>query len=129
MKTTILIFSILFSTYLFAQSKFTIGFGINEQFVKKDTGINYEGFVGYNISQNIAINFVGSNSEMTSKELNFKYRLDKYSILMSYDFGKSEKSKFESLFGFSYVNFDKELLSTNNDGIGIDIGIQTSFGL
>jgi hypothetical protein len=129
MKTKTLVIALLFSTFLFSQSKFSIGFGINEQFIKKDRGVNYEGFIGYKVNQDIAINLVGSNAEMKNKDLDINYKLDKYSILMNYDFAKSENSKLESIFGFSYLKFDKKLLEKNNTGLGIDVGVQTTFGL
>jgi hypothetical protein len=126
MKKRIIILTILFSTCLYSQSKFAMGFSLNEQFVKKDRGINHEGFITYNFNQDLAINAIVSYAEVKNKELDLKYTLDKYSILMSYDFAKTERTKLQSLFGFSYLNFDKKFLQNDNKGLGIDMGVQVT---
>ena len=129
MKTTFLFFLMLLSTSAFCQSKFYIGFGLNQQLLKKDTGISYDGYVGYNFNEDIALNLFVTNSEMKSKDFDFNYKMDKYAVLVNYDFGKSKKSKFESVFGFSYLVIDKKLMLEKNSGLGFDLGFQTLFGL
>jgi hypothetical protein len=129
MKTKILIFTALFSTCLFSQSKFSMGLSLGELSLKKDLGTSYEGFVSYNLDKNIALNFVGSFSKMKSKQLDVDYQIDKYALLVSYDFGKTEKSKFESIFGFSYLRIDEKLLPEDNKGLGVDLGFQVTFNL
>ncbi|WP_179315125.1 outer membrane beta-barrel protein [Winogradskyella undariae] len=110
-------------------SKFSMGFALNEQFVGKDIGENIEGFLGYSINSNMSIYLSAANATMRSKALDTNYELDKYAIQVTYDFLKSENTKLESLFGFSYVNFDKKILADDNNGLGIDLGIQTIFNL
>ena len=129
MKTKILCFALIINTFAFAQSKFTLGFGISEQFLSKDLGVNYEGSVGYNVTSDLSINLAVANAKMKNKDLDINYTIDKYSIIMGYDFAKSERTKLESLFGFSYINFDEKLLLDDNKDLGVDIGIQTTFGL
>lgn len=131
---TILAFILLISfTYVNAQeeknSKFSIGFGVSEQFVGKDSGENFEGIFGYAINSDITINVSVANSTMRSNDFDLKYKLDKYALQVNYDFGKSKNSKFESIFGFSYVNFEKNILPKDNNGLGIDLGFQTTFNV
>jgi len=110
-------------------SKFSFGFTLSEQLVSKDTGENFEVTLGYSIDTNMGINLSVANATMRSKELDINYKLDKYAIQVSYDFAKSENTKLESIFGFSYINFDKKILEDDNNGLGIDLGIQTTFNL
>jgi hypothetical protein len=132
-RPTFLALVLLFTVH-FAQaqeevktSKFSIGFGASEQFVGKDTGENFEGFVGYAVHPDITLIVSVANANMRSDAYDIKYRLDKYAFHVNYDFGKSEDTKFESIFGFSYVNFDKKALLEDNNGLGIDLGFQTTF--
>ena len=127
MKATILIITLLFSSFLIAQSKFSMGIGIGQFSLKKDLGTSYDGFISYNIYKDIAINFVGAHAAMKSNQGSIDYNINKYALLVSYDFAKTEKSKLESVFGFSYINFDQKLLLDKNNGLGIDLGIQTTF--
>ncbi|GAA4241049.1 MULTISPECIES: outer membrane beta-barrel protein [Winogradskyella] len=110
-------------------SKFTFGFTLSEQLVAKDSGENLEAYLGYAISNDIGIGLLISNATMRSKALDTNYKLDKYAIQVTYDFAKSESTKLESIFGFSYINFDKKILEDDNNGLGIDLGIQTTFNL
>jgi hypothetical protein len=131
---TILALILLFSLNLInaqeeRNSKFSIGFGASEQFVGKDSGENFEGILGYAINSDITLNLSFANATMRSDEFDLKYKLDKYAIQVNYDFGKSESTKFESIFGFSYLNFDKKMLLKDNNGLGIDLGIQTTFNV
>ncbi|EPR72269.1 hypothetical protein ADIWIN_2769 [Winogradskyella psychrotolerans RS-3] len=130
MKTRLFIIAFfLFNSILFAQSKFTLGFDLSEQFMQKDVGLNIEGLLGYNLNSDITLVLSASNATMENKDLDLKYKLDKYAFQVNYDFGKSESSKFESIFGFSYVNFDKKLNLEDDNGLGIDLGVQVLFGL
>jgi len=130
MKIKLFITAFLFCyTMMYSQSKFNIGFGLNEQFVKKDMGVNTEGFLSYNINTDISLVLSAANAKMKNDELDVKYNLSKYALQVNYDFAKSETSKFESVFGFSYLNFDKKLELDDNSGLGIDLGIQTMFDL
>lgn len=88
----------LFNSILFAQSKFTLGFDLSEQFMQKDVGLNIEGLLGYNLNSDITLVLSASNSTMENKDLDLKYKLDKYALQVNYDFGKSETSKLESIF-------------------------------
>lgn len=129
MKTKILFFSLLFSACAFSQSKFSAGAGVNQLYLQKDNGTGYDAFVSYKISSDFSINLVGGFTNMETKETNMKYNINKYALLASYDFAKSERSKLESIFGFSYLDFEENLLLDKNNGLGIDLGIQTTFGL
>lgn len=130
MKIKLFIMAFLFCyTMMYSQSKFNIGFGLNEQFVKKDMGVNTEGFLSYNINTDISLVLSAANAKMKNDELDVKYNLSKYALQVNYDFAKSETSKFESVFGFSYLNFDKKLELDDNNGLGLDLGVQTMFGL
>jgi hypothetical protein len=129
MKTKILLFSLLFSTFAFSQSKFSTGVGVDQLYLKDDSGTNYEAFVGYKVHSDITINLVGSFATMETKATDMKYNINKYALLVSYDFAKSEKVKLESVFGFSYLYFDKKLLLDDNQDLGIDLGFKTTFGL
>ncbi|WP_179320027.1 outer membrane beta-barrel protein [Winogradskyella helgolandensis] len=110
-------------------SKFTFRFGLSEQLVGKDFGENFEVALGYAINNDMGIDLTLANATMRSKELDINYKLDKYAIQVTYDFGKSENSKLESIVGFSYINFDEKILEDDNNGLGIDIGVQTIFNL
>tara|TARA_R110002111_G_scaffold79274_2_gene125564 strand:+ start:550 stop:1065 length:516 start_codon:yes stop_codon:yes gene_type:complete len=110
-------------------SKFTFGFALSEQLVAKDSGENFEVSLGYAISNDMSIYLSAANATMRSKALDKNYKLDKYAIQVTYDFAKSESTKLESIFGFSYINFDKKILEDDNNGLGIDLGIQTTFNL
>ncbi|MEP5256127.1 MAG: hypothetical protein ABJQ39_13780 [Winogradskyella arenosi] len=130
MKTRLFIIAFfLFNSIMFAQSKFTLGFDLSEQFMQKDVGLNIEGLLGYNLSSDITLVLSASNATMENKDLDLKYKIDKYALHVNYDFGKSETSKLESIFGFSYVNFDKKLNLEDDNGLGIDLGVQAIFGL
>jgi hypothetical protein len=136
MKKTKTIFTlILLSTLNFAiaqeqkKSKFSMGFGASEQYVGKDSGENFEGFLGYSLTSDITLNLSYAHAKMRSDAFNLKYKLEKYVLQMNYGFGKSENTKFESIFGFSYLNFDKKILPTDNNGMGIDLGFQTTFNV
>ena len=130
MKTRLFIISFfLFNSVLFSQSKFALGFNLSEQFMQKDMGVNIEGLLSYNINSDITLVLSAANATMENKDLDLKYKLDKYAFQVNYDFGKSETSKFESIFGFSYVNFDKKLNLEDDNGLGIDLGVQVLFGL
>lgn len=129
MKNKLLLFVILISTCSFAQSKFSVGVGSNQQFLKSDSGLGYDVFISYNVHTDIAIHVTGSHANLESKDFDFEYNMNKYSLSANYDFAKSEKSKLESVFGFSYLNLDKKLLLDKKDGLGIDLGIKATFGL
>ena len=130
MKTRLFIISFfLLNSVLFSQSKLALGFNLSEQFMQKDMGINIEGLLSYNINSDITLVLSAANATMENKDLDLKYKLDKYAFQVNYDFGKSEASKFESIFGFSYVNFDKKLNLEDDNGLGIDLGVQVLFGL
>ena len=129
MKTFSIFFILLCSTSVFAQSKLSAGVGINQQFLKSDSGASYEVFVSYRVHSDIAINLIGTVANMETDETNIKYNINKYAVVATYDFAKSERVKLESIFGFSYVNFDDVLELKKNDALGIDLGVQTTFGL
>lgn len=70
-----------------------------------------------------------ANATMRSKAFDTNYKLDKYAIQVAYDFLKSENTKLGSIFGFSYLNFEKNILDDDNNGLGMDLGIQTTFNV
>lgn len=129
MKIKLLLFIILLSTCAFSQSKLSIGVGTNQQFLKSDSGLGFDIFVGYNVHPDIAIHLTGSQANLDSKDFDIDYNINKYSLSANYDFAKSEKSKLESVFGFSYLHLDKKLLLDKRDGLGIDLGLKATFGL
>ncbi|RCW92782.1 outer membrane beta-barrel protein [Winogradskyella arenosi] len=108
-------------------SKFSIGFTLSEQFVGKDSGENIEGSFGYAINTNMSLYLTAANATMRSNTLDINYNLDKYAVQVAYDFLKSENTKLESIFGLSYLSFDDEILEDDNNGLGVDLGVQTTF--
>ena len=126
MKIKLLLFIILLSTCAFSQSKLSIGVGTNQQFLKSDSGLGFDIFVGYNVHPDIAIHLTGSQANLDSKDFDIDYNINKYSLSANYDFAKSEKSKLESVFGFSYLHLDKKLLLDKRDGLGIDLGLKNN---
>ena len=110
-------------------SKFSLGFTLSEQLVGKDSGENIEGILGYAITSNMSIYLSAANATMRSKALDSNYKLDKYAIQVAHDFAKSESTKLESILGFSYLNFDEKILEDDHNGLGIDLGVQTTFNL
>ncbi len=108
-------------------SKFSIGFTLNEQLVGKDSGENIEGVFGYAINSNMNLYLSVANATMRSDALDTNYNLDKYAVQVAYDFLKSENTKLESIFGLSYLSFDDEILEDDNNGLGVDLGVQTTF--
>lgn len=127
MKTIFFVGALFFSIMFYGQSKFSLGFGLSTQSVSKDFGFSYEGSIGYDVTSDMTISLLASKTEMENKTVN--YNIDKYGLLLSFDFAKSEKMKLESLFGFNYLIFDEKILQRDNKDMGIDIGIQTTFGL
>ncbi|WP_225037151.1 outer membrane beta-barrel protein [Winogradskyella sp. SM1960] len=111
------------------RSKFSIGFTLSEQLVGKDSGENIEGTLGYAINSNMSLYLSAANATMRSDALDTNYKLDKYAIQVAYDFLKSENTKLESIAGFSFINFEKKILEDDNNGLGVDLGIQTTFNL
>lgn len=108
-------------------SKISIGFGANALSVGKDEGLNLEGTLGYSLNSDATLNLSISNASMRSKNLDLNYGLSKYALQLNYDFAKIKTSKYESIFGFSYLNFDKKLALDESNGFGLDLGIQASF--
>jgi len=127
MKTIFFVVALFFSISFYGQSKFSLGFGLSNQSVSKDNGFSYEGNIGYDITSEMTLSLLVSNAVMENKAID--YKIDKYGILLSYDFAKTDKLKLESLFGFSYLIFDKKILQSDNKDLGIDMGIQTTFGV
>lgn len=131
MKTKLLLVTFLLTSalYTYSQSKFVIESGIGEQFVKNDRGEFYEGSLNYKISNRIYICLDATQAKLKNSDLNLSYELNKYAFHVNYGFSNSDNSAIESVLGFSYVHFDKNLNLPKNDGLGIDLGAKSTFGL
>ncbi len=132
MKTNLILIGILLAgTYSFAQKEykeFAVNLNVNQQFVKSDFGLNLEGIVSYRFSKDFSLGISFANGRMENEELNLKYNLEHYGLQANYAFVKiNDNIQLESIFGFSYLRFEESLMLDDNDGLGIDLGIQTVF--
>lgn len=131
MKTKFLILFLLANLMISAQSKFSVGLSFNQQIVKDDVSENLnlpEGFLSYNFTSDIALSLSGSSINMKNDSSNTEYSVNKIAIQAWYDFGKNDKRKFQSIFGFSYLMFDEDLGLEEDNGLGLDFGFQFLFG-
>lgn len=131
MKTNLILMAFLLAgTYSFAQKEFkefAVNLNVNQQFVKSDVGLNLEGIVSYRFSKDFSLGISFANGRMENEELNLKYNLERYGLHANYAFAKFNNIQLESIFGFSYLRFEENLMLDDNEGLGIDIGIQTVF--
>ena len=131
MKTNLILIVFLFAGInAFAQKgfkEFAVNLNVNQQYVKSDVGLNIEGILNYRFTKDFSLGISFANARMENDELNLKYNLQRYGLQANYAFAKVDNFQIESIFGFSYLMFDKELGLKDRGGLGIDLGIQTVF--
>ncbi|MFT7083378.1 MAG: hypothetical protein ACJAT0_001859 [Nonlabens sp.] len=110
-----------------AQDDFSADVTIYQQFIKEDSGTNVQGILGYHFTKDLKLGIKFGNSWMESEDFDLDYNLQNYGLQANYSFAKSEKFQIESIFGFSYLIYDNSDIVENDQGLGIDMGIQTVF--
>jgi hypothetical protein len=112
-----------------SQSEFSGSFILNQQFVGEDNGINYEGQINYRIHPDISIGISAAQAHMIQKDSDKNYDLGKFGIHISYAFGNYDNFTFQSIVGFSSLHFSEDIVLKENQGIGLDLGVQLVFGI
>jgi hypothetical protein len=112
-----------------SQSEFSGSLILNQQFIGEDNGINYEGQINYRIDPDISIGISAAQATMDPKDADKNYDLGKFGIHVSYAFGNYDNFKFESIVGFSYLHFSEDIVLKENQGAGLDLGVQLVFGI
>lgn len=129
MKTKFLVLLFLFPLLSIAQSKFSLNASAGALSIKEDIGENFELGVAYKVSNHIAINLNGMHAGMENDDLNLDYNFKKIALTAEYFFASEGSFGLSSNMGFSYVHFDKDLPLDKNDGLGVELGVKTSFNV
>jgi len=109
----------------YSQSEFFVDIHLNQQFVREDGGVNYEGQFSYRIDNDISIGLSASQAVMDNKDSDRSYDLGKFGVHVNYAFGNFDNFKFESITGFCYLHFSEDIVLEENKGFGLDLGVQT----
>ena len=68
-------------------------------------------------------------ANLKNDHLNGEYNFKKIAVTAEYFFTPNSFLGFSSNVGFSYISFDKKLGLNHNDGIGLELGVITTFNI
>ncbi|WP_124979564.1 outer membrane beta-barrel protein [Nonlabens xiamenensis] len=98
-----------------------------QQLIKEDRGIHVEGAVEYYFAPRFSVELAFSQAWMEQDETETNYELFGLGLRGNYAFAQSENIQLESIFGFSFLQYPDDFLSEDNQGLGLDFGIQVLF--
>lgn len=130
MRKQILTAAVLFTTMLCSgQSKFSLTASGGALMVKEDVGENFELTAGYAVTEKIEVRLSGMQANLKTDVSDQKYHFKKLALTASCNIIGDVSFGLYGIMGFSYVNFDRVLELDKRGGLGLDLGLQPTFGL
>lgn len=129
MKKVIILILILFPLLSIAQSKLSVSASGGILLIKEDQGENTDLTVSYKVSKNTIVNVSGLIANLKNDDLKIDYDFKKIAATAEYFFHENSYLGLSANAGFSYIFFDKKINLDKNDGLGIDLGIKSTFNI